>query len=234
MAYEKLYNEIYAVVVLRYFWAEYKPGFVKSESPDWMNRTMDFGMEVSQALLPYDGQSESFLEYYLGKRQEEIPEAAQEKYAGKLYFYNGRLWALLNGEEDPASYVEKVQFRFECKLKKLNSNYTRCGCNALYLYVHAQPETVSDVAAIMQKMKEIQDRETYRFQKVFLDCESCVYILDFEQETLESIRIPEKARLFLEGKTEKLRNQEEWSNEADFEAALSMFTTTSESPATLK
>lgn len=39
-------------------WKEYRPCFIKSESPDWINETMDFGLEVSQALLPDDGQEE--------------------------------------------------------------------------------------------------------------------------------------------------------------------------------
>lgn len=36
MVYEKLLNEIYAVVSLKYLWREYRPSFVKSESPDWI------------------------------------------------------------------------------------------------------------------------------------------------------------------------------------------------------
>ena len=37
MAYEKLLNEIYAAVSLKYLWKEYQPYFVKSESPDLIN-----------------------------------------------------------------------------------------------------------------------------------------------------------------------------------------------------
>ena len=73
MAYEKLLNEIYAVVSLKYLWREYRPDFVKSESPDWINENMELGVEVSQALLPDDGQTESFIENYLGCRREELP-----------------------------------------------------------------------------------------------------------------------------------------------------------------
>ena len=71
VAYEKLLNEIYAVVSLKYLWKEYRPYFIKSESPDWINETMDLGLEVSQALLPGDGQEESFIEQYLGCLKEE-------------------------------------------------------------------------------------------------------------------------------------------------------------------
>ena len=55
MAYEKQYNEIYAIVSLKYLWKEYKAGFVKNESPDWINEEMYLGLEVTRALLPDDG-----------------------------------------------------------------------------------------------------------------------------------------------------------------------------------
>ncbi len=47
MVYEKLLNEIYAVVSLKFLWKEYQPTFIKSESPDWINETMNLGLEVS-------------------------------------------------------------------------------------------------------------------------------------------------------------------------------------------
>ena len=216
MAYEKLYNEIYAVVVLRYFWKEYRPGFVKWESPDWMNWDMDFGMEVSQALLPADGQAESFLEHYLGCLKEEIPETALEKYQGKLYFYNGRLWALLNDKENKIPYQEKVWFRFERKLEKLNSHYVHCACNSLYLYAHAEPQRLGEIAVIMQAMNEQQLKQKYQFQKVFLDCKNQVYILDFEDMSIHEIFIPQKAQMFLEMETETMRHQIEWKNGTSF------------------
>ena len=65
MAYEKLLNEIYAAVSLKYLWKEYEPYFVKSESPDWINPNMDFGLEVSQALLPDDGESHPTCSVYV-------------------------------------------------------------------------------------------------------------------------------------------------------------------------
>lgn len=216
MAYEKLYNEIYAVVFLRYFWKEYRPGFVKWESPDWVNRAMDFGMEVSQALLPYDGQSESFLEHYLGHLREEIPQSALEKYEGKLYFYNGRLWALLSDEENQVPYQEKVLIRFERKLQKLNSHYTHFACNALYLYAHAEPQDLGEVREILQAMQQQQSVKPQRFQKVFLDCKSRVYVLDFPEDKVQEILIPEKAQMFLEAEAEMLRHSMDWVNGTPF------------------
>ena len=116
MAYEKLLNEIYAAVSLKYLWKEYEPYFVKSESPDWINPNMDFGLEVSQALLPDDGQEESFIEKYLGCRKEELPSLAFDKYGERLNFYNGRFWAILPDNTVQQDYLSKAKYRFDRKL----------------------------------------------------------------------------------------------------------------------
>ena len=115
MAYEKLLNEIYAAVSLKYLWKEYQPYFIKSESPDWINENMDFGLEVSQALLPDDGQEESFIEQYLGCLKEELPPQAFEKYADRLNFYNGRFWAILPDPAVQQDYLSKAKYRFARK-----------------------------------------------------------------------------------------------------------------------
>ena len=108
LAYEKLLNEIYAAVSLKYLWKEQQPYFVKSESPDWINETMDFGLEVSQALLPYDGQEESVIEQYLGCRKEELPPQTFAKYGDRLNFYNGRFWAILPDPLVNQDYLSKA------------------------------------------------------------------------------------------------------------------------------
>ena len=119
MTYEKLYNELFALVSLKYFWKEYKDGFEKSESPDWVNEAAGFGIEVSQALLQNDGEAQNFIELYLGKKREEIPDTAFEKFGAGMHFYNGRLWALTadvdSGSDD---YIRKAAYRFDKKTQK--------------------------------------------------------------------------------------------------------------------
>ena len=136
MAYEKLLNEIYAAVSLEYLWPEYRPFFVKSESPDWINEAMDLGLEVSQALLPDDGQAASVIERYLGCLREELPDSAFEKYGPRLHFYNDRFWAIVPEDGKEQDYFYKAKYRFERKLEKLNTNYHQCKNNGLYLYLH--------------------------------------------------------------------------------------------------
>lgn len=216
MAYEKLYNEIYAIVALKYLWRGYRPGYEKCESPDWINRTESVGIEVSQALLPYDGQDASFLEAWLGRLSGEIPPEDKARYAGRLYYYNDRLWALLPDPRDSRSWQEKAHYRFCRKLEKLNKNFTVCRTNALYLYAHAAAEDPGEVRLLMADMAESQQASKQRFDLVFLDCESGIYIMDFRSGGVAEMPVGEKAKEFLERETERIRNAETPEDKFDF------------------
>lgn len=216
MAYEKLYNEIYAMVALKYLWRGYRPGYVKSESPDWVNAAESIGIEVSQALLPYDGQDAGFLEAWLGKLSHEIPAEDKERYAGRLYFYNDRLWALLPDPRDERTWREKSLYRFRRKLEKLNKNYGEYKTNALYLYAHDTPGDVSEVRSLMEEMAAWQKAAKKPFDLVFLDCRSSIYILDFDSGGIAVMPVVSSARAFLEQQTETIRNAENAEEKFDF------------------
>ncbi len=210
MAYEKLFNEIYAVASLKYLWPKYEPGFVKSESPDWINESMGFGLEVSQALLPEDGQAASFLEKYLGRPRTEIPASAGEYYGERLYFYNGRFWAILPKKDEAQDYVYKAEYRFDCKLEKLNRNYNVCRENGLYLFLHPKEKENVDARLLFDYIKQKQEKEKDKFSWVFLNCTDIIYICDIPNDTLEEIPVMESTRTFLTVETERLRHGKTW------------------------
>ena len=212
MAYEKLLNEIYAAVSLKYLWKEYQPYFVKSESPDWINETMDFGLEVSQALMPGDGQEESFLEQYLGCRKEELPPQAFEKYGERLNFYNGRFWAILPDPEVQQDYLSKAKYRFDKKLEKLNTNYVQKNHNGLYLFLHPADENDIDAGALFEYMRFMQERKQMRFDWVFLNCVKTIYVCNYRTNRIEPIQLPKNAENFLNTEAEYLRYCRDWEN----------------------
>lgn len=213
MTFEKLYNEIYAVVSLKYFWHGYRDGFIKSESPDWVNKIMGFGMEVSQALLQYDGEAQKIVDLYLGRKREEIPATAFEKFGDRMYFYNGRFWALSPEEENSSeSYIVKAAFRFDKKLEKLCSNYNRYPMNGLYLFLHTGSETAEGIEEIFFLMKKAQENARYAFHLVFLCTDTALYVLDFESVKIETVNIPQTAADYLKAETERLRNSRLWEN----------------------
>lgn len=217
MTYEKLLNEIYAVVSLKYLWKEYRPSFVKSESPDWINETMDLGLEVSQALLPSDGKTESFIEQYLGCRKEELPESALEYYGDRLHFYNGRFWAVLPTDESNQDYAAKARYRFDRKLEKLNHNYRPMRYNGLYLFLHPAEGTDIDVEGLFQYMRGRQEKRKVRFDWVFLNCVKSIYVCNAEMDTVESIVLPKNAENFLNTESEYLRYCGEWADGASID-----------------
>ena len=210
MAYEKMLNEIYAAVSLKYLWKEYKPYFIKSEAPDWINETMDFGLEVSQALLPHDGQEEDFIEKYLGCLKEELPPIAFEKYGERLHFYNGRFWAILPDRAVQQDYLSKAKFRFDRKLEKLNTNYVHKKNNGLYLFLHPTDENDIDAGALFEYMRYTQEKAIRRFDWVFLNCVKTIYVCDYSKNTIEPIVLPKNAEIFLNTEAEYQRYCHEW------------------------
>ena len=214
MAYEKLLNEIYAAVSLKYLWSEYQPAFMKSESPDWVNETMDFGMEVSQALMPEDGKTESFIEQYLGCLKEELPEMAYEIYGKRLHFYNGRFWAVLPDEQVEQDYISKAKYRFDKKLEKLNKNYIKYRQNGLYLFLHPSDEKQIDAYELFEYMKKQQEDKKVKFDWVFLNCVKVIYVCDFRNNELDPIVLPQNAEEFLNAESERLRHLHGWKDGA--------------------
>lgn len=212
MAYEKLLNEIYAAISLKYLWAEYQPSFIKCESPDWINETMDLGLEVSQALMPDDGQAGNFIDQYLGKLKEEIPEAALERYGDRLHFYNGRFWAVLPEKGVAQDYLAKAKYRFEKKLVKLNTNYKSRKYNGLYLFLHPTKEDKIDIQQLYDYMKERQAAEKVQFDYVFLNCVDVIYICNYVKDILEEIVLPQNAAEFLNSESEYLRYMRKWED----------------------
>lgn len=217
MAYEKLLNEIYAVLSLKYLWPGYRPGFVKSESPDWINEPMGLGLEVSQALLPEDGQAANVIEQYLGRPRCEIPEEVAERYEGRMHFYNERFWAILPRQGAEQDCPGKVRYRFERKLEKLNKNYRPARYNGLYLFVHPEEKGEVDVPQLFSDMKRIQREAAKQFDWVFLNCGNVIYVCDFGQDVVEDIALPGKAERFLNAEAERLRHQAQWQDGTAFE-----------------
>lgn len=219
MAYEKLFNEIYAAVSLKYLWQDYMPGFVKSEAPDWLNEAMELGLEVSQALLPDDGQTERFIEQYLGHRKKDLPESAFARYGERLYFYNDRFWAVLPDPELQQDYIYKAKYRFDRKLEKLNTNYQHRRYNGLYLFLHPSEETDINAKQLFEYMRQAQADKKVRFDWVFLNCENAIHVCNYVKNTLETIPLPRKAENFLNLESDRLRNGSEWKDGVSLEDA---------------
>lgn len=223
MAYEKLLNEIYAVVSLKYLWREYKPSFIKSESPDWINERMNLGLEVSQALLPDDGQTKSFIDQYLGCLKEELPPSALERYGERLNFYNGRFWAVLPDDMEHQNYLYKAKYRFDKKLEKLNTSYQQKRHNGLYLFLHPMDENDIDTKHLFEYMGEKQKACTQHFDWVFLNCRKVIYVCNFNDNTIEPIVLPQNAADFLNTEAEYLRYCGVWEDGVSLEDATNQF-----------
>jgi len=218
MTFEKYYNEIYAVVLLKYFWKDYADDFYKAESPDWVSPSLGLGMEVSQALLQQDGEAKKFIDTYLGERRDRLPKSAWERYGDAMYFYNDRLWGLHIPDEKSRreGYVYRAVYRFQKKLEKLNRNYSDHAVNGLFLFLHTDHPDLQTAQEITAQMAALQQNCAETFRYVFMDCERVLYVADLHQDAVEAIDIPEDARVLMQRQTEHLRQGTEWPNGAIF------------------
>lgn len=218
--FEKLYNEIFAILSLEFFWRDYSGGYKKGESPDWYNPDASVGIEVTQAIMQEDGEAQSVVNQYLGRKKEEIPEDILQRYLGRAYFYNGRLWAIMPeaGKEENLTACEKALYRFEKKLERLNSNYTPYQTNALYLYLHESNITDEDTAGFIKKADDIQKDRTRKFDSVFLNCINALRVVDMKNGSWETVHIPQDALVFMRSRTEQLRHGMEWKDGTEFSA----------------
>ena len=178
---------------------------------------MGLGLEVSQALLPEDGQAANVIEQYLGRPRCEIPEEVADRYEGRMHFYNERFWAILPKQGAEQDCPGKVRYRFERKLEKLNKNYQPARYNGLYLFVHPEEKREVDVPQLFSDMKRIQREAAKQFDWVFLNCGNVIYVCDFGQDVVEDIALPGKAERFLNAEAERLRHQAQWQDGTAFE-----------------
>lgn len=193
MIYEKLYNEIYALLSVKKLGSEYKGIYKKSESPDWINEYDNIGIEVTQALLQYEGEAQKLIDKFLGMRLEDIPQAEIEPFLDRAEFFCGRLQAI-NTDNGSHSYVFKTLYRFDKKLYKLNTNYSLMKKNCLYIFLHKDNEVYSDIEYIFETIQAQQSRKTNKFHTVFLNCIDTIYALDFSVGQVSTIQLSENER----------------------------------------
>ena len=216
--FEKLYNEIFAILSLKYFWRDYSDGYIKGESPDWYNPETSVGIEITQAIMQEDGEAQSVVNQYLGRQKAEIPEDVLLRYSGRTYFYNDRLWAIMPeaGKEERLTACEKALYRFNKKLERLNSNYTRFDTNGLYLYLHESNITDEDMRCFIQKVKEAQQSSERRFDIAFLNCVNTLRVANLKENSWETVHVPSDALAFMRNSAEQLRHGVEWKDGVSF------------------
>lgn len=216
--FEKLYNEIFAMLSLKYFWRDYSDSYKKGESPDWYNVGASVGIEVTQAIMQEDGEAQSIVNQYLGRKTEEIPEEILQRYSGRTYFYNDRLWAIMPeaGKEEKLTACEKALYRFGKKLERLNTNYTEFNTNALYLYLHESNIKDDEIKCFIRAAEEMQKGCIRKFDVVFLNCVNTLRVVDMGGGSWETVQVPTDALAFMRSMAERLRHSMEWKDGADF------------------
>lgn len=149
MPLNRIESELLAMITLKEYWPLYQEGFVKSERPDWINRSAGVGVEVTNAMEESDGQLISAFQKFSGVQKVEIPATVSERFLnhffydreGRLYGYTlipGVFDSIQTSADGASLIIESVQK----KSSKMNDSvvpYHHMPCNTLFVFTESIP-----------------------------------------------------------------------------------------------
>ena len=175
--YDKLYDEIYAVLAINTAYPTSLDKITKGEHPDWQDEYNDVGIEVVRAMNPHMGYVRNIWNQYHGQDIKAIPLKNRKGFRGEFYTHKGKLSGISDskGLVDGTNHI-KLAIEATCKkLALLNSPHFKVfQCNELFVFV---PFTIndSDLLLYCEQYQEIATGFSNRFFHLYLFDNGCLY-----------------------------------------------------------
>ena len=167
---DRVFDEIYALLVTEHLYPGSADNICKWESPDWKNNDDSLGIEVTQAQNKHIGYTYNVMAKYLGASKKQIPANRLHNFRGGTIFSDGKLLAvsdskgLVNGNR----HVHLLLEHLETKLKKLNApHFTVCTQNFLFEF-GIGCFTEHDKLEFEEGIKSISAPYSHTFDKVIV------------------------------------------------------------------
>ncbi len=176
----KEYMEWYAFLSLLYCYDENLAVLEKGEEPDWQSKDLDIGLEVTQALLPKDGEIRSVINEYFGKGldgqfvKDQI-EQRNPEYGSMVHVVKNT--ACFSQCYDMQSKIQQVSESIIKKTKKLNNHYSRFKNNWLYVFA---PDLFGsfDIPQVYETYQKNTTEYAVKFDKIFIQIDNQLFILN--------------------------------------------------------
>lgn len=169
------------MLIIKKYWPDYVPGYIKCEGPDWVNPNDSTGIEITRTMSTHEGYSDSLARKYFGKKRHDIPSEILEVFHGELFYReDGTVIGMSpsKGLVNASSFYNQIVQSFDTKVSKL-LKYKTFSRNILYLY-HSfllnqkEIESLLDVFSIKTGLY---------FHIVFLDTIDQLITYDIEAKT---------------------------------------------------
>ncbi|MFR7592442.1 MAG: hypothetical protein ACLUVC_13455 [Longibaculum sp.] len=159
-SYSKNYFEKYAALTLTHIFNIKENDIVQSDRPDLKIPTLNFGIEVTQALTP----------------QEAVADMKKPLYASL------DMNPFDDDTDSMAFVMEKIDNAIKRKIEK-SQNYTVYQNNGLYIFSHCHNIEESLLRIYLESLS-YQD---FFFRYIFINCVTDIYCFDYQKKKLSSI-----------------------------------------------
>ena len=179
------YFEHYAKITLVDYYIFEKDSLLVRDKPDLQSERLDYGIEVTQAILKTEARCND-LKCDVRLSLSEYESIDEEVSAGEKGFYE----ALRAGESLKNIRIDLIRERIADKLEKLNHNYRIFSTNALYVFAETARLEESDLEKIIAYIRASHSEHAIGYDVYFLNCINKLCIYDVHQDRIDSIRIP--------------------------------------------
>lgn len=179
------YFEHYAKITLVDYYIFDKDSLIVRDKPDLQSERLDYGIEVTQAILQTEARCND-LKCAVRLSLSEYESIDEEISEGEKSFYA----ALRAGESLKNIRIDLIRERIADKLEKLNHNYRIFSTNALYIFAETARLKNNDFEKIIAYIRAAHSEHTVGYDIYFLNCISKLCIYDSKEDRIDSIHIP--------------------------------------------
>lgn len=216
--YDNIYHEIYALYAMNIAYPNFADDMVKSESPDWVDAENSIGLEVTRAESKHIGYTRYFVNQYLGKKEEEVPEEIRVQFRGDIIIEKGRIFSICDskGLVDGTRHIKFAIESCEKKLARLNSrSFSLYESNELFLFL-AFTIGSYDVELFASNYYIAERSFAKKFSRIVLFDNNTLYDFRPSSGTTEEHNFSEEELSILKRVSLFLRSKSDWRNGTKF------------------
>ena len=216
--YDSTYMELYALIALSSVYPDITENMTKGEHPDWHNKQIDLGLEVTIAQTSYMGYVKSLANLYLGKDITSVPLKSKKGFRGDFFTHKGKLTSISDskGLVDGTRHIQLAIESATRKLNKLNSKHFEVfkqNCLFIYLSFFSNYE---DIDLFCTMYKEAAREFKVVFSKIFLFDNESLFIISTEKMTFERYQYSDEQLSSMKKEALQLRKKYDWKEGIGF------------------
>ena len=167
---------------------------MRCERPDWVNFHASIGIEITRSMYAQEGEVINLLSRYVGKPEEQLPSALQNKFDGQLHYNdNEKLCAASTTKElcDSSFFLNKLISTINEKTEKLQT-YKKLNTNVLYVFYSYifRKQDIENLTKHIFAERNCQDRY---FNTIVVDDNESLFFFDLDTKTYKKVDVLDNA-----------------------------------------